>query len=109
MQRSFAFSLYLFDKFGEDWRPVSFYENAFENAFPQLAEANKEIVFGDQTVKFDSKFIKCNVAKFGDYFGFLEARRSPALALHENPSDKDLLLSREGSKSTKTCGCAIVR
>jgi hypothetical protein len=74
MQKSFAFSIYLFDKFGEDWRPVSFYEDAFENAFPQLAEENEDIVFGDHTVKFDSRFTRCNIVDFGDYFGFLEAK-----------------------------------
>ncbi|MBI5439840.1 MAG: SEC-C domain-containing protein [Deltaproteobacteria bacterium] len=34
VQQSFLFSLYLLSRFGEEWRPTAFYEDAFLRAFP---------------------------------------------------------------------------
>lgn len=34
VQQSFLFSMYLVHRFGEDWREVTFYEDAFVRAFP---------------------------------------------------------------------------
>jgi len=41
---SFAFSFYLLAQYGGEWRPVSFYEEAFQRAFPDAA---RELVSGD--------------------------------------------------------------
>lgn len=38
LQQSFLFTLYLFDRFGDQWRPMTFYEEAFVRAFPGFLE-----------------------------------------------------------------------
>lgn len=38
IQRFWAFSLYLLKQYGDEWRPSSFYEDAFLLAFPALAD-----------------------------------------------------------------------
>jgi len=43
IQQSFLFSLWLFHRFGDEWRPSSFYEDRFVKAFPVvLTEAESE-------------------------------------------------------------------
>jgi hypothetical protein len=74
MQRSFAFTIYLLDKFGDDWRPASFYEDAFMNAFPDLSNADDRLGFADSPEMIKWIFTRCNVADFGVLFGFAEAK-----------------------------------
>jgi hypothetical protein len=43
LQRSFLFSLFLLDRYGDEWRPGVFYEDQFLRAFPRvLGEAEDE-------------------------------------------------------------------
>jgi len=74
MQRSFAFSLYLLDKFGDDWRPASFYEDAFINAFPHLRGAVDGLSLEDSIELTKSTFTYCNMEDFGEVFGFIETK-----------------------------------
>jgi len=45
IQRFWAFSLYLLQQFGDDWRPASFYEDTFFLAFPALADPTLDTPF----------------------------------------------------------------
>ncbi len=45
IQRFWAFALYLLQLFGDEWRPLSFYEDAFLLAFPALADPALETRF----------------------------------------------------------------
>lgn len=45
IQHFWAFSLYLLQQFGDEWRPSSFYEDAFLLAFPALVDPTLETSF----------------------------------------------------------------
>ena len=47
IQYFWAFSIYLLQQYGDEWRPSTFYEEAFLNAFPSVAEFPMSTFFGD--------------------------------------------------------------
>lgn len=53
VQNSWAFSLFLLQKHGADWKPTGFYEDAFLNAFPALIDSveNRTYSSPENTIK----------------------------------------------------------
>ncbi len=47
IQHFWAFSIYLLQQYGDEWRPSTFYEDAFLAAFPAIADLPMNTVFGD--------------------------------------------------------------
>lgn len=47
IQNFWAFSIYLLQHYGDEWRPSTFYEEAFLNAFPAVADLPMSSVLGD--------------------------------------------------------------
>jgi hypothetical protein len=47
IQHFWAFSIYLLQRYGDEWRPSTFYEEAFLNAFPAVANLPMHSAFQD--------------------------------------------------------------
>ncbi|MEW8014455.1 MAG: SEC-C metal-binding domain-containing protein [Candidatus Sedimenticola endophacoides] len=53
IQNAFLFTLYLLARYGDDWRPQAFYEDAFLGAFPRLLDEvpPSQVIPPDETVR----------------------------------------------------------
>lgn len=47
IQHFWAFSIYLLQQYGDEWRPSTFYEDAFLHAFPPVADQPMNTFYGD--------------------------------------------------------------
>jgi len=72
LQRGFAYTLYLLDKFGADWRPPSFYGDAFLTAFPQVLEDVPDFGYFPADEQFNSCFSYRCLTNFAEFFGLVE-------------------------------------
>ncbi|OED44518.1 hypothetical protein AB833_01470 [Chromatiales bacterium (ex Bugula neritina AB1)] len=82
IQRFWAFSLYLLQQFGDEWRPTRFYEDAFLLAFPALADPALETQFQSAEEVARAAFRRRVLVQWMPWFG---------LAQFENPDPDDLL------------------
>lgn len=88
IQDSFAYSLFLLDKFGSKQRKASFYENAFLKAFPfvvEEVESNKYLSKEDVVRQVYSwRF----VYRFAEFLGLVELDSKPLSLLFKDPNLK---------------------
>ncbi|WP_024327837.1 hypothetical protein [Thioalkalivibrio sp. AKL19] len=94
VQQGALFSLYLLARFGDEWRPVSFYIDAFERAFP---------VALDEADEYDGPFSAQEVLRnvwplrtfmrFAHPFGLIEER--------DDPDEPDSLLAFERTREVR--------
>lgn len=77
VQMSFAFTLYLLARYGDEWRPQQFYEDCFLRAYPAvLSEAEDwEYMSGERQVR--SCFTLRALLRFAEFFGLVEVERIP--------------------------------
>ena len=85
IQHFWAFSLYLLQQFGDDWRPARFYEDAFLRAFPSIADPTLDAPYrsAEDTVRaaFSFRVLRFWLPMFGlAAFENLE----PDKILHDN-------------------------
>lgn len=75
IQQSFAFSLYLFHRFGDEWRPSSFYADCFIKAFPAiLAEAESQLTYTTpENIVSSCYSIRC-LESFAVFFGLMDIK-----------------------------------
>ena len=70
IQQAFLFALYLLSRFGNEWRPSTFYEDCFLRAFPMLAE---EVESYSVRVSPEQKVCSCftlrALVNFAGFFG----------------------------------------
>jgi hypothetical protein len=86
LQQTFLFSLWLLHCFGEDWRPIEFYEEAVLRAFPMLLDAFPESSWLTPVECFGHAYALRMFHRFAESFGLVEIRRS---------DPEDYLSSRE--------------
>ena len=72
VQQSFAFSLWALDRYGDRWRPTSFYEDIFLNAYPHVLSL-LEMCEEDEAEKCVRQAYRQHVlVNFGAEFGLVE-------------------------------------
>lgn len=75
IQHSFLFTLYLLDLYGDEWRPSSFYEDAFLRAFPVVMREVPPLSYNtpEETVRncYSSRCLK----GFAEFLGLVEIER----------------------------------
>jgi hypothetical protein len=79
IQQGCFFSLYLFARYGEAWRPASFYADAFLHAFPMaVAEIPQQrSTYVEPEEDFHRVWELRTVHRFAHYFGLVELRPDP--------------------------------
>lgn len=80
IQEAAVFSLYLFHRFGDEWRSQAFYEEAFLRAFPDLVRelpADDAPWIGSPEEQVGRAWTLRTVHRFGHFFGLLEVRAAP--------------------------------
>jgi len=81
IQDSFLLTLYLLDRYGEEWRSNTFYEDAFLRAFPGIVE-DVGSVFYDSPVNTVRRCYSWRCLKrFGAFLGLVEIRQEPGRML----------------------------
>jgi len=85
IQYFWAFSLYLLHKFGDDWRPAKFYEDAFLQAFPALADPELDTPYQSAEDMVRAAFHHRVLRFWLPMFGLAEYESlEPDKALHKN-------------------------
>lgn len=72
IQQAFAFTLYLLDRYGDDWRPPSFYEDAFLKAFPQVLSQITGSLYTSPEKSFRNRYTSRCLSHFCRAFGLIE-------------------------------------
>lgn len=72
VQQAFLFTLYLLKRYGEEWRPVEFYQERFMCAFPMALEEVPERSFTTREDELGSCYSHRTFRYFADLFGLVE-------------------------------------
>lgn len=78
IQQSFLFTLYLLQKYGEKWRPNSFYQDCFLQAFPMLLDTVQPMgnFFSAEFVLLNCYSLR-SLEGFAEFLGLVEIERDP--------------------------------
>ncbi|HTP67001.1 MAG TPA: hypothetical protein VMJ66_16530, partial [Geobacteraceae bacterium] len=78
IQQSFLFTLYLLQRYGNDWRPGAFYSDCFLRAFPMvLAEAGQPSFMTPEDI-VGRCFSLRSLERFAEFLGLAEIERDPS-------------------------------
>lgn len=72
IQRSFLFTLYLLSRYGENWQPQAFYEDAFLQAFPSVLDELPPNPIIDPERSLRSDYTWRNMEDFAQFFGLAD-------------------------------------
>lgn len=75
LQQSFLFTVYLLAIHGDQWRPTSFYEDAFLRAFPRLPEEVAPVSYGTPESLIRGCYSWRVLERFARFMGLVEIRR----------------------------------
>lgn len=75
IQHAFLFSLYLLNLYGDDWRPASFYEDNFLQAFPAVLDEIKHHPDFPPDWEFRSCYTLRTLVNFADFMGLAKVER----------------------------------
>ena len=76
IQQSFSFLLFLLHKYGNTWRPASFYSDIFLNAFPMALGEISPVSYMEPEESLQNCFILRSLDRFADFFGIAELERT---------------------------------
>lgn len=86
-QHSFAFTLYLLQRFGADWRDPEFYEDAFLTAFPSTVDMLEDDLL-ETAEQVRRRIYRFRVLlQFAEFLGLVEVERG-----HDDPLDRNIRL-----------------
>lgn len=74
VQQAFLFTLYLLQKYGGEFRPQSFYEDIFLQAFPNLVRDVEEVPYQSVEETIRRAYFYRTVMNFAVFFGLAELR-----------------------------------
>lgn len=77
VQQFFLFTLYVLQKYGDEFRPESFYEDLFLQAFPILAREVEEVSYQSVEETIRRVYFYRTVVNFAVFFGLVELREMP--------------------------------
>ena len=69
IQSAFLFTLYLLTRYGDSWRPHTFYEDCFLNAFPMLVHEIPPDTIGEPDTQIRNGYTWRTLVDFADFFG----------------------------------------
>jgi hypothetical protein len=72
VQHAFLFTLFVLKKYGDIFRPASFYENLFLTAFPKVIREVPEVPYDTREDTLKHCFTLRSLSRFGHFFGFVE-------------------------------------
>jgi len=75
IQHAFLFSLYLLSLYGDDWRPASFYEDNFLQAFPAVLNETTHHPDFPPDWEFRSCYTLRTLVNFADFMGLAKVER----------------------------------
>lgn len=82
LQTTFLFSLYLLQRYGQNWRPHSFYEDAFVRAFPTLMEEVTPRPWRKPEESLRSCYTLRMLERFANFFGLIDFEETNPDPLH---------------------------
>ena len=89
LQQSFLYTLYLLDQFGDEWRPMAFYEDAFLRAFPAVLEEMEPVSYTTPENDLRSCYSLRCLERFAGFLGLIEIEREST-----RPFDRSFRLRR---------------
>jgi len=75
VQNSFLYSLFLLQRFGEDWRPRTFYAEKFIRAFPMALQEGRETPYRTAEDEVGHCFSLRTWERFAEFLGLAEIRK----------------------------------
>jgi hypothetical protein len=85
IQHFWAFSIYLLQRYGDEWRSSSFYENAFLDAFPAVANQPMNTIFGDPELMVKNAYRLRVLQHWFFWFGLAEVENlDPSNVISKN-------------------------
>lgn len=75
IQQSFLFTLYLLTLHGDQWRPSTYYEDAFLRAFPKVLEEVAPVSYSTPESLIRSCYSWRVLERFAGFMGLVEIRR----------------------------------
>jgi hypothetical protein len=75
LQHSFLYTLYLLNRYGDQWRASSFYEDAFLRAFPQVLEEVAPLPYSTPEQQVRSCYSWRVLDRFAGFLGLVEIKR----------------------------------
>ncbi|MFU8838219.1 MAG: YecA family protein [Thiohalomonadaceae bacterium] len=92
IQRSFLFTLYLLWRYGDEPRPVHFYEEAYIDAFPALLTEIKPSAYFEPEDILARCYSLRTISRFAEWFGLVEVEKAADPRVHFS----DLSLRKTG-------------
>jgi hypothetical protein len=77
IQQSFAYTLYLLWRFGEDWKPASFYADCFLQAFPLVPDEFRDVPTGTPEETAARCFALRSLDRGAELLGLVEIDHDP--------------------------------
>jgi hypothetical protein len=77
IQQSFGYTFYLLSRYGEEWKPASFYADCFLQAFPLAADEFRNVAIGTPEETAASCFALRSLDRFAELLGLVEIDRDP--------------------------------
>lgn len=95
-QFGWAYSLYLLDRYGSEWRNTDFYATKVQQAFPHLREPVPSGRLTGYWLEFEQVYRWRFVQQFGSWFGLLEFQKEHYRGYYPDPllMKKTLLLNQ---------------
>jgi hypothetical protein len=95
LQQSFLFTLYLLAIHGDQWRPATFYEDAFVRAFPKLLEEVAPVSYGTPESLIRNCYSWRVLERFAGFMGVAEIKRRSNRLLDRNVQVRSTPLLKE--------------
>lgn len=84
-QFGWAYSLYLVDRYGSDWRDTDFYAHKVQQAFPHLREPIPSGRLTGYWLEFERVYRWRFVQQFGRWFGLVTLQKEPQRGYYPDP------------------------
>jgi len=75
IQSFFAYTLYLLDRYGDQWRENTFYEDAFLRAFPSVVDTVEPTTYSDSETTIRRMYSRRCLKHFAEFLGLVEIER----------------------------------
>ena len=78
IQQSFLFTLYLLQRYGNEWRPAAFYSDCFLRAFPMVLADARPLSFETPENMVGRCYTLRSLERFTEFLGLVEIERDPS-------------------------------
>ncbi len=75
IQQSFLFTMYLLHKYGNSWRPATFYSDSFLHAFPMILQEIEPKLYESPEDTLRSSYILRTLQRFAGFFGMADVEQ----------------------------------